>query len=120
MNGPFSPGWSGGERWSRGPADFGSHRAADGEGGCRLESERLGLVGEDDVALIVRSLTEPQIAAADLQVPAEEITTVYADPDVDTVLATAAASGCWYATATGLSVRCTPATPWGPAPAGAP
>ncbi|MEU9451892.1 hemolysin family protein [Streptomyces sp. NPDC048277] len=55
------------------------------------ESERLGLISEEDSGLITSSLTEPQNPVGALQVPAAEITSVAADADADTILATAAA-----------------------------
>ncbi|OAH16433.1 hemolysin family protein [Streptomyces jeddahensis] len=54
------------------------------------ESERLGLISKDDSELITNSLTEPRMPVGDLQVPAGQITSVPADADVDTILATAA------------------------------
>ncbi|MFI6012635.1 hemolysin family protein [Streptomyces sp. NPDC051243] len=54
------------------------------------ESERLGLISKDDSELITNSLTEPQLPVGDLQIPAGQITSVSADVDVDTILATAA------------------------------
>ncbi|SDN05660.1 hemolysin family protein [Streptomyces wuyuanensis] len=56
------------------------------------ESERLGLINTTDSGLITRSLTEPQTPVADLQVPAQDIVTVAADADPDTILAQAAAA----------------------------
>ncbi|MGA5452099.1 hemolysin family protein [Streptomyces umbrinus] len=55
------------------------------------ESERLGLISKDDSELITSSLTEPQSPVGDLQVPAEEITSVPVEASVDDILATAAA-----------------------------
>ncbi|WP_151484843.1 hemolysin family protein [Streptomyces albicerus] len=55
------------------------------------ESERLGLISKDDSELITSSLTEPQTPVGDLQVPAEQITSVPAEAGVDDILATAAA-----------------------------
>ncbi|MEU0397680.1 hemolysin family protein [Streptomyces sp. NPDC006208] len=56
------------------------------------ESERLGLINTTDSDLITRSLTEPQTPVADLQIPAQDIVTVPADADPDTILAQAAAA----------------------------
>ncbi|MFD3373742.1 MULTISPECIES: hemolysin family protein [unclassified Streptomyces] len=55
------------------------------------ESERLGLISKDDSELITSSLTEPQTPVGDLQVPADQITSVPAQASVDDILATAAA-----------------------------
>ncbi|WP_095757283.1 hemolysin family protein [Streptomyces xinghaiensis] len=57
------------------------------------ESERLGLINKTASEMITRSLTEPQTPLAGLQVPADEIVTVPADADVDTILSTATAAG---------------------------
>lgn len=54
------------------------------------ESERLGLISKDDSELITNSLTAPQTPVGGLQIPATEITSVPAEADLDTVLATAA------------------------------
>ena len=51
------------------------------------ESERIGLISKDDSELITNSLTEPQVPVSELQVPAEHITSVPADADVETILA---------------------------------
>ncbi|MEU9347713.1 hemolysin family protein [Streptomyces sp. NPDC048278] len=54
------------------------------------ESERLGLISKEESELITSSLTEPQNPVGALQVPAAEITSVVADADAETILATAA------------------------------
>ncbi|MEW2398757.1 hemolysin family protein [Streptomyces sp. NPDC046862] len=54
------------------------------------ESERLGLISKDDSELITNSLTAPQTPVRDLQIPAAEITSVPAEADLDSILATAA------------------------------
>ncbi|GAB7103354.1 hemolysin family protein [Streptomyces phaeofaciens JCM 4814] len=51
------------------------------------ESERLGLISKDDSELITNSLTEPRTPVGDLQVPADRITSVPADADVERILA---------------------------------
>ncbi|WP_425825562.1 hemolysin family protein [Streptomyces fractus] len=56
-----------------------------------VESERLGLISKDDSELITSSLVEPLTPVGDLQTPAERITSVPADADLDAILATAAA-----------------------------
>ncbi|MFF9148244.1 hemolysin family protein [Streptomyces sp. NPDC055051] len=53
------------------------------------ESERLGLINKTDSQLITRSLTEPQTPVAVLQTPADDIVSVPADADLDTILARA-------------------------------
>ncbi|MHC5906317.1 hemolysin family protein, partial [Streptomyces sp. S6] len=55
------------------------------------ESERIGLISKDDSELITNSLTEPQVPVSVLQVPAEHITSVPADADVEAILALTAA-----------------------------
>ncbi len=50
---------------------------------------RLGLISKDDSELITNTLTEPQTPVDDLQIPAAEITSVQAEADLDTILATA-------------------------------
>ncbi|MGP3776448.1 hemolysin family protein [Streptomyces sp. SDT5-1] len=56
-----------------------------------VESERLGLISKDDSELITSSLVEPLTPVGDLQTPADRITSVPADADLDAILATAAA-----------------------------
>ncbi|WP_420037328.1 hemolysin family protein [Streptomyces sp. cg28] len=56
------------------------------------ESERLGLISKDDSELITSSLVEPLSPVGELQVPAARITSVPADADIDTILATATAT----------------------------
>ncbi|MGI5358756.1 hemolysin family protein [Streptomyces sp. CA-252508] len=53
------------------------------------ESERLGLINKTDSDLITRSLTEPQTPVAELQTRADDIITVPAEADLDTILAKA-------------------------------
>ncbi|MCI3240614.1 hemolysin family protein [Streptomyces spinosisporus] len=54
------------------------------------ESERLGLISETDSELLTRSLTEPETPVRDLQVPAEQITSVDGAAGLDEVLRVAA------------------------------
>ena len=88
------------------------------------ESERLGLISKDDSELITNSLTEPQTPVGELQVPAEEITSVPAEADVDgdprARRPRTTAAACWCATARRSSAPSTPATPWSPAPGAGP
>ncbi|WP_340559994.1 hemolysin family protein [Streptomyces sp. GSL17-111] len=55
------------------------------------ESQRLGLISQDDSGLLKRSLTAPQERVGTLMVPADRIDAVPADADADAVLATASA-----------------------------
>lgn len=54
------------------------------------ESQRLGLISENDSELLTSSLTEPHNPVGALQIPAGQITCVSAEGDVDAILATAA------------------------------
>ncbi|MER6672888.1 hemolysin family protein [Streptomyces sp. NPDC000983] len=56
------------------------------------ESERLGLISEADSELLTRSLTEPETPVSSLRIPAERITSVTGDADVEEILRVAAAS----------------------------
>ncbi|MFD6287718.1 hemolysin family protein [Streptomyces sp. NPDC060205] len=56
------------------------------------ESERLGLISGADSQLLTRSLTEPQTAVGDLQVPAAAITSVDGAADIDEILRVASDS----------------------------
>ncbi|WP_327660531.1 MULTISPECIES: hemolysin family protein [unclassified Streptomyces] len=55
------------------------------------ESERLGLISEDDSELITSSLVEPLMPVGELQIPVHRIISVAADANTDTILAAAAA-----------------------------
>ncbi|MES9620359.1 hemolysin family protein [Streptomyces tuirus] len=54
------------------------------------ESERLGLISATDSELLTRSLTEPETPVAALRIPADEITWVEGDADVEALLRFAA------------------------------
>ncbi len=56
------------------------------------ESQRLGLISEEDYGLITRSLTEPQSPVGAIQVPAARIAQVPAEADAAAILAAASAS----------------------------
>ncbi|MES5819910.1 hemolysin family protein [Streptomyces sp. RG80] len=50
------------------------------------ESERLGLISENDSELLTRSLVEPETPVGELQIPAAEITSVDGAADIDAIL----------------------------------